>query len=246
VRAVTFDLWFTLIWSDADLEAHFRTTRRRLLQDYLGSLGPAPDLEHVAGLEKQVEEEVRGAGRSMAELSMTDILLRLLGVAGLEPPSADKLALWAEGLSDAGLDRPPYLNPEAPSVLRALKADGKRLAIISNVNRSDATYRRLLERHGVLRYFDAVILSSTVGVAKPAARIFQLALAELEAGGAETTHIGDHYATDVVGALAAGITPVLYTGLWGHYRPEMERDPPPNAPNLRRIKALSDLLPMVG
>ena len=56
--------------------------------------------------------------------------------------------------------------------------------------------------------FDDVVAAASVGAAKPAQAIFDVAV---EAGGAghhETLHVGDHPEADVVGANAAGLKSV--------------------------------------
>ena len=56
---------------------------------------------------------------------------------------------------------------------------------------------------------DGVICSAEQGVAKPAAEIFHAALALAGVPAEQAIHVGDSYAEDVLGARAAGITPVL-------------------------------------
>jgi putative hydrolase of the HAD superfamily len=48
-----------------------------------------------------------------------------------------------------------------------------------------------------------------VGVEKPDARIFQLALQQAGLGAGEAVYVGDLYSIDVLGARGAGLTAVL-------------------------------------
>ena len=87
-----------------------------------------------------------------------------------------------------------------------IKRRGLRLGLISNTDRDVAP---LCADLGVADHFDFILSSCTVGYEKPDPRIFQLALAKAEVGAAEAIHVGDQYKSDVIGARAAGIRPLL-------------------------------------
>lgn len=90
--------------------------------------------------------------------------------------------------------------------LDALRAEGVKVAIVSN---SEGMLDRLFTELGVLQHFDLVIDSGTVGVEKPDPAIFRIALDHFGAAPARTLHLGDVFATDVLGARAAGIRHAL-------------------------------------
>ncbi len=90
--------------------------------------------------------------------------------------------------------------------LSALRERGFPLVVVSNAN---GTLRKHMDRVGLHPFFDCVIDSCEVGVEKPDPRIFEIALARAGADPASTVHVGDIYQTDVVGARAAGLRPVL-------------------------------------
>ena len=96
--------------------------------------------------------------------------------------------------------------PEVPPVLEALRARGVALAVVSNF---DSRLAPLLETLGLASYFDAVVCSGEVGVAKPDRAIFAHALSVLGVGASEALHIGDSRANDYDGARAAGIDALL-------------------------------------
>ncbi|MEZ5258385.1 MAG: HAD-IA family hydrolase [Ilumatobacteraceae bacterium] len=84
---------------------------------------------------------------------------------------------------------------------------GVRLGIICDVGFTPSpVLRTMLERHGVLGYFDAWSFSDEVGWYKPAAQIFAHAMASLGVEAQESAHVGDLRRTDVAGALASGMT----------------------------------------
>lgn len=102
------------------------------------------------------------------------------------------LELYAEGWQ---------LLPNADETLRTL-AERYRLGLITNGFTEQQ--RGKLARFGWESRFDAAVLSGELGVMKPHTAIFDHTLSALGLGAQEVVYVGDHYETDVVGALAAG------------------------------------------
>ena len=84
-------------------------------------------------------------------------------------------------------------------------------------------------------YFSGLVVSSRLGMAKPHAQVFEVALERLGVPAAETVYIGDTYVKDVLGARAAGITPVL-----------LDRAGRAPAVDCLRVGSLLELLDRVG
>nr|HEX4314352.1 HAD family hydrolase [Kofleriaceae bacterium] len=112
--------------------------------------------------------------------------------------------LWREQ-PRANLWRKPIAGVVA--VAGELAARGVTVGVISN---SEGTIAELLASVGIA--CGEVIDSGVVGVAKPDPRIFELALARFGGGCAprDAIHVGDAWAADVEGALAAGWRAVWY------------------------------------
>ena len=96
--------------------------------------------------------------------------------------------------------------PEVPEALRALRAAGHRLVVVSNW---DVSLHDALRTTGLAALVDAAISSAEAGVAKPDPRIFARALELVGGRTAGALHAGDSLENDVAGALAAGLRPVL-------------------------------------
>jgi putative hydrolase of the HAD superfamily len=96
--------------------------------------------------------------------------------------------------------------PEVPSVLSALRAQGCRLAVVSNF---DSRLPGILRDLGLADSVDVIIYSSKAGSAKPDPVIFQSALAALRVSPQAAIHVGDSTQADVAGAAAAGIAGLL-------------------------------------
>lgn len=92
--------------------------------------------------------------------------------------------------------------------LDRLQKSGLPLAVVANWDKDLPT---LLDRLGIGGHFSCVVASAAAGVEKPDRRIFQLALAEITLSVPQPVvlYVGNEYRADVVGARAAGLTPVL-------------------------------------
>ena len=99
-----------------------------------------------------------------------------------------------------------YAEPGTPETLKRLKDDGYIVGVVSN---SDGRVHRFLDEAGLGPMLDFVVDSGTVGVEKPDPRIFEIACERAGVRAEEAVHVGDIYEIDVLGARAAGITPVL-------------------------------------
>jgi len=103
--------------------------------------------------------------------------------------------------------------PGAASGLRALAATGVRLGVVSN---ADGTIEQQLRDTEVVQVgpgagieVECVIDSTVVGISKPDAGIFRLALDAMGLAPEDTWYVGDMPAFDVAGARRAGIRPFV-------------------------------------
>jgi putative hydrolase of the HAD superfamily len=92
-----------------------------------------------------------------------------------------------------------------PALVR-LRAAGLRLVVVSNAN---GRLRHMFSRLGLADKVDVLFDSFEEGVEKPDPRLFEIALERSGGRRETTTHIGDLYYVDVVGARAAGLHAVL-------------------------------------
>jgi putative hydrolase of the HAD superfamily len=90
--------------------------------------------------------------------------------------------------------------------LAMLHGEGYRLGVISNLHRD---MDQLCQRLGLAPYLDFSITSAEVGSEKPNAAIFLAALERATVTPGEAVHVGDQHRSDVLGARAVGIHPVL-------------------------------------
>ena len=130
--------------------------------------------------------------------------------------------------------RSSALNPGAAAVLQRL-SETYRLGMITN-GYSDSQRGRL-EAAGLRDVFDPLLISEEAGAAKPDARIFEMALAQLGLPPEEALYVGDSVSHDREGCLRAGID-------FCHYCSGLKScDEPPDA--RYRISELTDLFALL-
>jgi HAD superfamily hydrolase (TIGR01509 family) len=107
-----------------------------------------------------------------------------------------------------------WLVPEGLGpALEAVRAAGVPVVIVSN---SEGMLDVLFAELDIARHFDLVVDSGKIGIEKPDARIWQIALAAYPTDPGKVLHLGDTHATDIIGAQALGFR----TGLidpYAHY-----------------------------
>jgi putative hydrolase of the HAD superfamily len=97
----------------------------------------------------------------------------------------------------------PY--PDTVTVLGRLRADGKRIGVVSNI---PWDIRPRFSDSGFADLIDTFALSYEHGVEKPDPRLFDIALAELDVPPENALYVGDDPAADG-GAIAVGLKVVL-------------------------------------
>ena len=190
IRAVLFDLYDTLLYLNSSAVTE---TRRQLAvradvdPDAWGALWRDNILDRMLGKLGGLEDEIR-------------TMLRQLGT----DPSADLVSELAE-IETAGWVSAVTLYPDAVSTLAALRERRLRLGLISNCS---AQAGAVLERIGLAQYFDGIILSCDVGVAKPDRAIFEHACQRLRALPDESMFVADGAFTELDAAKSLGMIAV--------------------------------------
>lgn len=128
---------------------------------------------------------------------------RVLAGSGVEIDAEKALRIWRR------VRKVPYEMARFDDVLPAidiLKSQVLTLGLISNMNQ-DGT--ELMESMGLTPYLDFAVTSMEVGAEKPHAPIFLAALRKAGVDPGQAVHVGDQLSSDVEGATAVGINPVL-------------------------------------
>ncbi len=226
IKAVTFDLWDTIVDDDSDEPKRAarglrskREERRHLLWRALDAQEPI-DLEQVS-----LAYDVADAGFNLVwkELHINWTLEQRLRVVlnglGRSLPAAD-LARVVEATGRMEVEIAPDPIDGIADALAAL-AKRYRLAVVSDAIVTPGTnLRAILERYGLLQYFGGFAFSDEVGRSKPHRSMFEAAAAQLGVELHEIVHVGDREQNDIKGPHAIGIRAILFTAT----RPDDRRD----------------------
>ena len=104
---------------------------------------------------------------------------------------------------------------EVRETLRELQGNGIGMYILSNSIFGGKATERLLKEFDILKYINKVFVSADYGIRKPHPGFFQLAVTEIqkdhpEVKKEEILFVGNDYASDVQGAISAGLEATWY------------------------------------
>lgn len=146
------------------------------------------------------------AGRLAIDDARRERFSRLLAQAGVVDDAAAAEEMACKYRTTYAANWHPV--PGALELLRAVRAEGHSVVVITNNNAAEQQLK--LERCDIGGCIDLMVTSEEVGICKPDRRIFEYALTRVGAAASDAVMLGDAWATDVEGALAAGITPVWF------------------------------------
>jgi putative hydrolase of the HAD superfamily len=198
-------------------DAAARAAIRAEIAHYRAHLHLGRDAASLAALREACAEAMRPA----------------LGPAAADAPVAQLTAALLDALAFSAY-------PDSAAALRALRADGWILVVVSNW---DASLHERLAETGLAQLVDGAVASAELGAAKPDGAMFARGLELAGVGAGAAWHVGDSVEADVEGALAAGIRPVLIRR-GGDPRPPDGLAAPPAAVPV--IRSLDELPPLVA
>ena len=124
------------------------------------------------------------------------------------------------------------IDDHARSTLEKLHSKYK-LGIVSNFAIPECV-DKLLERHGLDKLFDVVVVSGAVNKRKPSPEIFQKTLEKIGVSAENAVFVGDTADADIIGAKAAGMKTIFIER-------RVQKETEDAGPN-QTIKSLSELL----
>jgi putative hydrolase of the HAD superfamily len=123
------------------------------------------------------------------------------------------------------------LYPEALEVLEGLTAGGARLGIVTGRPLAEPDLVAL----GIRHYFAPLIDAFTARSSKSEGLMFKLAASVAADAGLPAWHVGDSHADDVLGARAAGLSPILVDRRREHAAAD--------CPRIANLRELLDIIP---
>lgn len=198
LRAVFFDVDFTLIHPGPVFQGE--GYRSFCAKHGIGNCDPAAFEAAVAGASALLHETDDHAYDSQVFVRYIRGIIERMGGSGgdLDECSLEIYREWASC-------RHFSLYDDVLPALRALRARGLRLGLISNTHRSLEAFQSHFELEELIA---AAISSSEHGFNKPHPSIFRSALRLLGVAPEEALMVGDNFAHDVEGARAVGMQAV--------------------------------------
>lgn len=203
IRAVTFDLWETLLREDESQNARRAEMRVDVAFDALGGEVTRDALRRAHA---EVWRHMELSWKAHRDLAYEAQVRLFLGIAVGAPFTGEIPPAVLTTYADAALAAPPRLDPHAADVLATVASWNLKIGLISNTGRTPgATLRKILDRAGVLRHFTVTLFSDETIVRKPLPEIFNRALDALAIPAADAVHVGDSAPDDMAGGKAAGM-----------------------------------------
>lgn len=236
IRAVTFDLWNTLIenrdYTDKRIDYLFAELTKAGCQFTRGKVSEAitSSLGYVYRVWQTENHRFVPTGERL------DHILGKLSTRLPEDARKDIVAYFEEvALSDH-----PRLLEDVRGTLECLRPK-YRMGIISDSGFTPARIlRKIVAKNGILDLFDFTLFSDETGYNKPHKVMFETVLSALSAEPSETIHIGDLLQTDVSGAKAFGMKAVWLNPEGkepkGAYKPDF---------SIHRIREIVDILEQI-
>ena len=210
IRAVTFDLWNTLLTSSPGAVE----IRSRFWSEVVDERGLEIDADLLHGTLSMLPDRFDEEWRAGRQYGPTEALADCFTAFGDRLTSEDRDAL-AAAFEAASYELKVAPVADAADVLSAVAATGVAVGIISDTALATGRHlRTYLDAYGIFQHVTFAAFSDEVGVYKPDPAIFAAALDGLGIGDpAAAAHVGDLKRTDVAGARAMGMSTVRFRGV---------------------------------
>lgn len=209
VRAVIFDLGSTLLFFQGDWPDVYARADQALYA-YLNEAGL--EVDQIAFLDQfraRLSAYYEQRKHDLVEQTTRNLLRSQLAAMGIEEVAEEVIAEGIRRLYRVSQQH-WHLEEDAVETLEYLRANGRRLGIVSNAG-DDEDVQTLVNNAGFRPYFDFIISSAAEGVRKPHPQIFQTALDHWGFLPEEVIMVGDTLEADILGAQQVGIFGVWIT-----------------------------------
>ena len=210
---ITLDLWGTIIGEkDYSSVSPKRSIKKcELVFDYLKDFSNTITLNDVIEALEFTVNKISLYSRFFCDKLFFDWLL--IFICRLDHNLYKKLTkaqiiYIGELIDRAFLEFPPIIFDGSLKLIEFCKKNQIKIGIISNTGfNSPMVYRNWLVNEKI--FYDEIVLSNELGMAKPDKKIFHYTLDKLSISPVNSIHFGDNPVADIMGANAIGITSVL-------------------------------------
>jgi putative hydrolase of the HAD superfamily len=240
LKAVTFDLWGTLIMERPEGSRRAMAERISKIDAVLRGERIFRDPDDIASAYKTLGEKLAALWITLRDVGARGQVAMLLEILQIERQDRGS-DLLVERLIDAYtlpiLTELPVPLDGVNDTLTVLASRGLQLAVICNTGRTPGKVLRIiLDRLGIAKHLSEQTFSDELGLRKPRPEIFEQTLKALNVTPSEALHIGDTLKADIVGARSIGMRAV-------HFCHPRGADPQPG--DGETVFSLSELLKLV-
>lgn len=207
LRYVLFDLGSTLIYFNGDWDAVMSQSNHLLTQALVDMGCKFDPVEFLASFSERMQAYYVDRDTDFIETTTQHILQSLLEEKGYCHFSEDHIRQALRAMY-ANSQKHWRCESDARPTLEILRQRGYRLGIVSNAS-DDDDVQALVDQSKLRPYFDFILSSAAVGIRKPDARIFRLALDQWATRPEYAVMVGDLLNADVLGAHNTGMA-----GIW--------------------------------
>jgi len=212
IKAVTFDLWETLLLERSGDNSRRMLARCKNISKTLTRFGVEVSEDKISLALKEMALWLISIWETNKDVTHLDQIRFIIKTTGSVEMKEELINELSSAYVAPLFEVPPYLNPEASKVLKWLKERNKLTGIICNTGRTPGfSIRKFLEKEGVAKYFDIMLFSDEIGIRKPDLKIFQIAMKKLNVKPYQVIHVGDNLKSDVWGAKNAGFKAVYFS-----------------------------------
>ncbi len=217
IKAVTFDLWDTLVDDDSDEAVRAarglrskKEERRYQIWEALNAIEPV-DYDRVALAYDTAEAGFNVVWKECQINWTVDQRIRVVLNGLKREVGRDVFERLVENHSNMEVDISPEPIDGMREALKELSTRYKLSVVSDSIVTPGTGLRKILQKHGVKQYFSGFAFSDEVGHSKPHRAMFDSAAEQLGVDVCEIVHIGDRDHNDVKGPHAIGAKAVLFT-----------------------------------
>lgn len=196
-----FDLYGTLVDIRTDEEQQEVWEKLRLFYGYYGACWMPEEMRVAYKRLVDCGEDAGDTHEAYPEIQIDQVFRALFTEKGVVP--SEELVLHAGQFFRVLTTGYLRLYEGVPGMLEQLRAQGKKLYLLSNAQKIFTAYE--LQLLDLAKYFDGILISSDYGVKKPDLRFFEVLLEKYHLDPKECVMIGNDERSDIVGAAKAGM-----------------------------------------
>jgi putative hydrolase of the HAD superfamily len=181
IKVIVFDLWNTLIPTTIDWPHLYSLIGKQHIRlgDFIARYERATQIKNYKDFEDFRKDFLKefGPDSDLLEQELYEVYVNRL----------DKI----------------YFFPEVVEVLKKLKKEGYKLALLSNTE--NIAFDKVEARLRLSEYFDFLGLSCNIKAVKPDAKMFDSIIKKFKVSSREVLMVGDSLRSDIAGAKSAGM-----------------------------------------